>query len=208
MDSFVAFLEQHGSLGLFIHSFIDAIFFPVPAFFTQVSLSLINPSSALMLATVGYIACILGTPVGYVIGRGAGTLVMNKLLKKEWVDKASSMFERNGEAAILIGAFTPIPFKVFTILSGALAFPLWKLIVYAAIGRAAKFYVVGFLFYWFGRAAEGMVHQVSFYMFVIVVPILVVGLLIKRRRDNKRRQAEANPPPEDPLHKVEQRIGE
>ena len=53
--------------------------------------------------------------------------------EKEWIDAATNMFQKNGEAAILIGSFTPVPFKVFTILSGCLNFrygdfwlmPLW-----------------------------------------------------------------------------------
>jgi len=213
MEAFVEFLRQFGSWGLFIHSFIDAIFFPIPAFFTQVSLSILNPSNALVLATFGFVACLLGTPIGYGIGRGFGALVLNKILKPKWTEAATRMFEKNGEAAIMIGAFTPIPFKVFTILSGFLKFPLWKLMLFAAIGRAAKFYVVGGLFYLFGRAAEGMVHKVSLYMFLIVVPILVVGLLIKRSIDKKRERAEAeeirvSKQFPDPSRPAEHQIGE
>ncbi|TLS48788.1 DedA family protein [Paenibacillus antri] len=185
MDSIAEFLKQFGALGLFVHSMIDAIFFPIPAFFTQVSLSMIDPQAALQLATVGFIGCLLGTPVGYGIGRLSGKVLLHKFLKKKWVDSATAMFGKNGEAAVMIGAFTPIPFKVFTILSGGLNFPLWKLMVYAAIGRAAKFYIVGSLFYMYGRAAEGMVKQVSMYVFLIAVPVLLIGLFVKRKLANR-----------------------
>lgn len=190
LQSFTDFLEQYGALGLFIHSFIDAVIFPIPAFFTQVSLSIVNPGSALWLATVGYVACLLGTPIGYLIGKLLGKAVMYRILKEKWIDAATRLFEKNGEAAILIGAFTPIPFKVFTILSGFLMFPLWKLLLFAALGRAVKFYVVGVLFFWFGRAAEGMVQNVSIYLTIIVVPILVIGIILKRRYDKKKKQKE------------------
>lgn len=182
----VDFVERFGSLGLFIHSFLDAIFFPVPAFFTQVSLSLANPSSALWLATLGYIACLIGTPIGYYLGKIVGDSILEKIMKKKWVDKARLLFHKNGEAAVLIGAFTPIPFKVFTVLSGCLKFPLWKLMIYAALGRAAKFYVVGILFYMYGNAAESMVTNVSLYIFIIALPIIITYLLIKRRLKIKR----------------------
>lgn len=188
LQSIAEFLEEYGALGLIIHSFIDAIIFPIPAFFTQVSLSLLNPKDAIWLATVGYIACLLGTPIGYLIGKLLGKAVLYRILKQQWIDAATRMFQKNGEAAILIGAFTPIPFKVFTILSGFLNFPLWKLLAYAALGRAVKFYVVGVLFYMFGRAAESMVKDVSIYLTIIVVPLLIAGLVIKRRYE-KRKQA-------------------
>lgn len=86
----------------------------------------------------------------------------------------------------MIGSFTPIPFKVFTILSGCLNFPLWRLMVYAALGRATKFYVVGILFYLYGRSAEGMVKDVSMYIALIAVPIISAVIYFNRRRKRKR----------------------
>ncbi|MFF2530499.1 YqaA family protein [Brevibacillus sp. NPDC058079] len=181
------FLMEYGYLGMFIHSFADAVIFPVPAFFLQVPLSLVDPSQALWIATVGYIACLIGTPVGYFIGKVLGKSVLYKILKKEWIDSATVMFQKKGEVAIFIGSFTPIPFKVFTIMSGCLNFPLWKLLGYAAIGRAVKFYAVGFLFYFYGKMAENMVHDVSLYIFLTVVPLILVGLWVKKIV-TKRRQ--------------------
>jgi len=180
------FLMEYGIWGVFIHSFADAIIFPIPVFFLQVSLSMIDPSHALWIATAGYIACLLGTPVGYFLGKGLGHSVLYKILKKEWIDSATAMFQKRGEMAVFIGAFTPIPFKVFTIMSGCLKFPLWKLIGYAAIGRAVKFYLVGFLFYFYGRMAENMVHNASLYVFLIMIPILLIGLWIKKRWKKRR----------------------
>lgn len=185
------FLMDFGAWGLFIHAFIDAIIFPIPAFFLQVSLSLINPSSALWLATVGYIGCLLGTPFGYLIGKFLGNSLLYKLLKKQWIESASAMFQRNGELAILVGSFTPIPFKVFTILAGCLKFSFWRLIGYAAIGRAAKFYVVGALFFVYGKAAEAMVNEYLNDLFLGVALLLTFVILFKKRmQKNKQEQKE------------------
>ncbi|RXZ81534.1 DedA family protein [Paenibacillaceae bacterium] len=184
------FLTKFDALGLFIHAFIDAIIFPVPALFSQIPLSMVNPSNALWLATVGFIGCLLGTPFGYWIGKGLGHSLLYKILKKEWVDKATAMFQKNGETAILLGSFTPIPFKVFTILSGCLNFPLWRLIAYAILGRAIKFYVVGALFYFYGRAAEGMVKEVSLYVFLGSLPIVGIYLYLRKKRRQKKQLAQ------------------
>ncbi|MGG3309283.1 VTT domain-containing protein [Paenibacillus lautus] len=184
------FLIKFGPWGLFIHSFADAVIFPVPAFFLQVSLSIMHPQNALWLATYGFIGCLLGTPLGYLIGKLLGKSVLYKILKKEWIDSATNMFQKNGEAAILIGSFTPVPFKVFTILSGCLNFPLWRLLAYAAIGRATKFYVVGTLFYLYGNAAEGMVKDVSLYIALIAVPLLLIGVYFNRKRKRKKMEQE------------------
>ncbi|TGU69865.1 DedA family protein, partial [Mesorhizobium sp. M00.F.Ca.ET.186.01.1.1] len=87
------FLMEYGIWGVVIHSFADAVIFPIPVFFLQVSLSLIDPSAALWIATAGYIACLVGTPVGYFLGKLLGHSVLYKLLKKEWIDSATEMFQ-------------------------------------------------------------------------------------------------------------------
>ncbi|MDF2835846.1 MAG: rane protein [Paenibacillus sp.] len=205
-QAIIDFLEDYGPWGLFVHSFLDAVIFPIPAFFLQVSLSLLNPSSALWLATFGYVACLLGTPVGYLIGKLMGKSVLYRFLKKEWIDAATDRFQKNGEAAILIGSFTPIPFKVFTILSGCLNFPLWRLIGYAAVGRAVKFYAVGALFYFYGRAAESMVKDVSLYIFLGGVPVIALFLFV-RGRIRKRKQAAAESEQQQPAKVAQQQTG-
>ncbi|MFD2169337.1 YqaA family protein [Tumebacillus lipolyticus] len=198
IDATLNFLKDFGAWGLFFHSFIDAIIFPVPAFFTQVSLSMINPSNALWLATVGFFGCLLGTPIGYWIGKVAGRSFLKKILKKSWVDSATEMFNRHGAAAILLGAFTPIPFKIFTILSGSANYSLWKLIGYAAIGRAAKFYTVGALFYCYGTFADKVIDKYFTLIFLGIFIILAVGwFLISKLRSRKNTKSkdggESNP---------------
>ncbi|GGG09113.1 YqaA family protein [Paenibacillus abyssi] len=202
-QSLIDGLKEFGEWGLFIHSFIDAIIFPVPAFFTQVSLSMLNPSAALWLATVGFVACLLGTPFGYWIGKALGHSLLYKFLKKEWVDSAEKMFQKNGETAILIGSFTPIPFKVFTIMAGCLNFSLWRLIAYAAIGRAVKFYVIGILFYLYGRAAENMVKDVSLYIFAAAIPLVLIFLWVRKKQRAKRKAVSVI---EDPVQDVKENM--
>lgn len=189
IHNILAFLSDFGPAGLFIHAMIDAIIFPIPAFFLQVSLSAINPGNALWLATVGFVGCMFGTPIGYAIGRLSGQRILRKFMKPKKLDAASDMFSKHGEVAILIGSFTPIPFKLFTILAGFMNFPLWKLLCYAAIGRAVKFYIVGILFYVYGRAAERMVGStLTISMLGIGVLLTVVVLLIRKLRQRRKLQ--------------------
>ncbi|AWP27335.1 YqaA family protein [Paenibacillus glucanolyticus] len=196
------FLRNLGDIGLFIHAMIDAIIFPIPALFSQLSLSALSPDRAIWLATIGFAGCLIGTPIGYGIGKVSGSLVLNKIMKKKWYDSATALFTKHGEAAILVGAFTPIPFKIFTILSGCMNYPLWKLLSYAAIGRAVKFYTVGVLFYVYGRAAENMVDSVLT-IILVSVGILIGGVwftvrMIKNRK-KKRSETSVVQPPKDSI---------
>ncbi|MBX4147970.1 MULTISPECIES: VTT domain-containing protein [Paenibacillus] len=194
------FLRNLGDIGLFIHAMIDAIIFPIPALFSQLSLSALSPDRAIWLATIGFVGCLIGTPIGYGIGKVSGNLVLTKIMKKKWYDSATTLFTKHGEAAILVGAFTPIPFKIFTILSGCMSYPLWKLLSYAALGRAVKFYTVGILFYVYGRAAEHMVDGVLT-IILLSVGALIGGIwltvrLIKNRKKKRAEVPVVQGPPE------------
>ncbi|MBW7456101.1 YqaA family protein [Paenibacillus sepulcri] len=186
------FLQNFGATGLFIHAMLDAIIFPIPAFFLQLSLSAMQPESALWLATLGFAGSLLGTPIGYGIGKVSGKHVLGRVMKKKWLDSATELFSRRGEAAILIGSFTPIPFKIFTILSGCMNYPLWKLLSYAAIGRSVKFYAVGFLFYMYGRAAEHMVDRVLTITLVAVGILIAAGWFLIRKLRERRKMNDEN----------------
>lgn len=188
VDVATNFFETYGMLGMFIHALIDAIIFPIPAFFLQLTLSAANPENALWYALIGYIGCLLGTPVGYLIGKFLGAKFLFKILKKSWVDSASALFKKNGEGAILIGAFTPIPFKVFTILSGTLNFSLLRLIIFAAIGRAFKFFAVGSLFYFYGRHARYLIDNYLTYVFLGISIALTIIWIIKRKVQAKKEE--------------------
>lgn len=194
INSVLEFLRSFGDIGLFIHAMIDAIIFPIPAFFLQISLSALNPGNALWLATIGFIGCMIGTPIGYAIGKTSGNLILRKFMKQKQLDSVTEMFRRHGEAAIMIGSFTPIPFKIFTIVSGCMNYPLWKLIGYAAIGRAAKFYAVGILFYIYGHAAEDMVggSTLTISMLAAGAVIALCWLLVRKiqRRKKEKRQTD------------------
>ncbi len=190
VDVATDFFKAYGMWGMFIHAMIDAIIFPIPAFFLQLTLSAANPELALWYALIGYIGCLLGTPVGYFIGKLLGTKFLYKILKRGWVEKASALFKKNGEGAILIGSFTPIPFKVFTILSGTLNFSLWRLILFAAIGRAFKFFIVGALFFFYGRHAKYLVENYLPLVFLAIAAVLTIIWILKRKIQAKRNQRE------------------
>ncbi|MCR8642814.1 VTT domain-containing protein [Paenibacillus sp. N1-5-1-14] len=188
MDIIMEFLRGFGPIGMFIHGMIDAIIFPIPAFFLQIYLSAIDPDNVIWLATLGFVGSLLGTPIGYLIGKKSGDLILKRYVKKKWMDKATGLFHRHGEVAILIGSFTPIPFKLFTIMAGCMNYSLWKLLGYAAIGRAAKFYIVGVLFYIYGHAAEQMVDRTLMITMLGFGTLIVAGWLLIRFVQRRKKQ--------------------
>ena len=174
---------QYGIWGLFGLAFLDSFIVPVPPFFLQIGMSLIDPASAMRYATVAFTGSILGAPVGYMLGKWLGKPLLQKLLPEKWTAMATEQFAKNGDAAVLIGSFTPIPFKVFTILSGVFNYSLTKLMLFAILGRGIKFFLIGLLFHLYGKHAKVLLDN---YLEVTVLGIgtlvAIVRLIWKKRK--------------------------
>jgi membrane protein YqaA with SNARE-associated domain len=176
---------QYGIWGLFGLAFLDSFIVPVPPFFLQIGMSLIDPASAMRYATVAFTGSILGAPVGYMLGKWLGKPLLQKLLPEKWTAMATEQFAKNGDAAVLIGSFTPIPFKVFTILSGVFNYSLTKLMLFAILGRGIKFFLIGLLFHLYGKHAKVLLDN---YLEVTVLGIgalvAIVWLIWKKRKNS------------------------
>ncbi len=177
---------QYGVWGLFFLAFLDSFILPVPPFFLQIAMSLVEPGASLEFATFAFFGSILGAPAGYLLGKGLGKPLMHRVLPQKWAGLATERFAKNGDAAVLIGSFTPIPFKVFTILSGVFGYSFLKLMMYAVLGRGIKFYLIGILFYFYGKQAKEILDQYQEATLLgIAVVAAIIWFIIKKRKRAK-----------------------
>ncbi|MDH4619276.1 VTT domain-containing protein [Brevibacillus sp. AY1] len=187
-EQLTQFFMDYGIWGLFIVSFLDSFILPIPPFFIQIGLSLIEPESALRIATLAFIGSVLGAPVGYILGKWLGKPILQKILPEKWTALATEQFAKNGDAAVLIGSFTPIPFKMFTVLSGVFNYSIVKLMLFAILGRGLKFYLIGTLFYLYGRHAKVLLDEyLEITLLGIAVVVAIIWFIWNRRR-KKRNQ--------------------
>ena len=112
-------IQQYGMAGLFGVAFIESSFFPVPPDVLVIAL-LLTPDapSPFWVATVCTVGSVLGAGFGWIVGAYGGYPLMHRLFKEEKVRAVERLYNRYGVYTIFIAAFTPIPYKVFTIASG------------------------------------------------------------------------------------------
>ena len=137
------FVNSYGLLGTFVIAVLESFIFPVP---TAV---MIAPATALgldpLLTTiVATIGSVMGAVVGYFLGKRLGHPVAIRLFKKKNVDKVE-WYEKYGAWAVLIAAFSPVPFKVFTWASGIFELELKPFLVACVIGRLAQFAIAAYV---------------------------------------------------------------
>ena len=129
-----------GIPGLFVLSFIEASFFPVPPDVILIPLSLSNPGYSLLYGLIATVGSILGALAGYLLGLKGGRPLAVKIVGEKYMARAEDYFNRYGVWVVGIAAFTPIPYKVFTIMSGALKLRNLKGFILASLlGRGARF---------------------------------------------------------------------
>lgn len=180
-DQITQIFMQYGIWGLFALAFLDSFIVPVPPFFLQIAMSILDPSSAMRFALVAFTGSVLGAPIGYILGKWLGKPLLHKILPAKWTEKASELFSKNGDAAVLIGSFTPIPFKVFTVLSGVFGYSITKLMLFAILGRGMKFFLIGLLFQLYGQQAKALLDEYLDVSLLAVAVALALGWYIWHR---------------------------
>ncbi|MFQ5519616.1 MAG: YqaA family protein, partial [Mariprofundus sp.] len=75
---------------------------------------------------------------------------------------------------VAVAGFSPIPFKVITIASGAFGMPFIPLILASLASRGARFYLEAALMYWGGDALRHWVEG-YFEWLTISVTLAVIG---------------------------------
>lgn len=143
-------------------SFIEAIFFPVPPEVMLAPMSLAQPRRALWFATLSLAGSMVGMFVGYALGYFALDLAMPLVERLGYADEFDSIKAQaadNGFWLLLIAGFTPIPFKIFTIASGAVGMPLLPFFFGALVGRGKRVYLVAGAIRLGGERAEKALHR-------------------------------------------------
>ena len=179
---------------LLLLTFSESTFFPIPPDPLLIAIGVANPSSAIWVAALVTFASVAGAYVGHFLGRRVGRPLLYRLVSEDKVTRAESLFNRYGAWAILVAAFTPIPYKVFTILAGVLDLPIRPFLLASLIGRGARFLTIGILIFIFGDEIQDFVDQ-QFELLTIaaavgLVVVLGVYLVYRRIRASSRSSAE------------------
>lgn len=167
-----------GALGLFIVAFIEASFFIVPPDLILIPLVLSNPSYGFMYALICTVGSVLGGLFGYAIGRYGGKPILEKMFKKKHIKKVHELFERYESFAIFAAAFTPLPYKIFTIAGGVAYINIPKFIIASFLGRGLRYFIEAALLIYFGQAvlefALAHIERIS----LIAIALILIGYIL------------------------------
>ncbi len=173
---------RYGVPAMAFVSFIESSVFPVPPDPLLVALGLGKPNKAILYALICSVASIAGGIVGYLIGWAVWEAVsgffLSYLFSIEAFNYVGQKYNENAFLAILGAAFTPIPYKVFTITAGVFKINIAVFILASAIGRSARFFIEGLLIYFFGENIRNFIERYLKWLSLIFFILLVAGIYL------------------------------
>ena len=162
---------------IFFIGYVEAIIFPLPQEIFMVPMMLSERSKVFRIAFYSFIGSILGGITAYYLGLLFFDSVVNPIINFYDYSHHFLFFKDQinefGFIYVFIGGFTPLPFKIITLTSGALSIPFWNFLIAAILSRGLRFYLVGFLVWKYGEkvinAVDKKLNLISFCILGIVL---------------------------------------
>ncbi len=174
----------YGTPALFVLSFAESSFFPVPPDVLQIALSISKPRRSFYYATVSGIASVLGAILGWYIGYAFWAVTQDFFFN--WVPgftpelfcNVETRYNDNAFVAIAFSGFTPIPYKIFTISAGVCDVSLQILILASILGRFSRFYLVAVCIFFFGPKVKDLLDKYFAIITFLLAAAVIAGFVV------------------------------
>jgi len=167
-----------GARALFWLALMESSFFPIPPDALLIALGLGAPKRVFRFALICSAGSVIGGVLGYAIGYGFMDTLGNGIIDlygaQQTFADIRALFDRYDFWLVFTAGFTPIPYKVFTLASGAfhINFPIF--VAASAVSRSARFFLVAALIRWKGDAARDFIDDHLNWL-IVLFTILLVG---------------------------------
>ena len=152
---------------LFLLAFAESSFFPIPPDVLLIALCIGTVQKSYRFAFWCSVGSVLGGMAGYAIGAFLWDVDWIREFFYTWIPgvnehnvaRVSGLYEEWNFWIVFAAAFTPIPYKVITILAGVCGINFPMFVLASAIGRSARFFLVAWLFKRFGPPIKEFIER-------------------------------------------------
>lgn len=172
--------HRHAPRYLFALSAAESVVFPVPPDVMLAPMAMAQPRQWWRLALLCTLGSVIGGLLGYLLGKFALDAIWPWMQDMGWEDAfhlIQGYFQRYGFWFVFVAAFTPIPYKVFTIASGATGVGIVPFLLGSMIGRGTRFFLVAGLVAWRGEQLEGVIRRYVEWLGWAVAVVIALALI-------------------------------
>jgi membrane protein YqaA with SNARE-associated domain len=166
---------------LAIISFVESSIFPIPPDVLIIPMILAARARAWVIAGVATLASVLGGFAGYAIGyflfQEIGQPILDFYGYAEAFEEFRLKYNEWGFWIVAAAGFTPFPYKVITIASGAFGIDLLTFALASAVSRGARFYLVAALLWKFGPPIKAFIERYLGLLTAIFFVLLIGGFV-------------------------------
>lgn len=167
-----------GPLVLVAHAFLESFILPVAHDFFLIAVSLGKPKMSLLYALMSTAASTAGNMVGYKIGEWGGKPLLEKRVKSKTLHLTRKLLHRYDAWATAIACFTPFPDKIFSLCAGSFHIPFKKFVVVVFFSRAARFYLISFLLFFYGESIRAfLLEYINAMMLALLAFMILSGIV-------------------------------
>src|SRR5262245_53284189 len=137
------------------------------------------------MATLG---STLGCLTTYDPARKGGEAFLRKRFREHHVDRGLKLFQKYGLLVLIVPALLPppAPFKIFVLLAGVAAMPVWQFVTAIAVARGVRYFGEGLLAVWYGDRAFAFLHDhakiIGLSLAAVALAFGVIWIAWQRRR--------------------------
>lgn len=162
----------------------ESSIFPIPPDPLLMALCLGRPRKSLHFALIASVASVIGGALGYMIGTylwdAVGAWFLAHIISPTVFAEVGQRYQDNAFLAVFSAAFSPIPYKVFTIAAGVFKVSFPAFIAASILGRSGRFFLVAGLLRLYGRTVEAFIEKHFGWLTLAFVILLVGGFLLFR----------------------------
>lgn len=184
-------LMDYGVLGLLIVSFADSAFSPIIPDVLLIPMGIASPDKVWLYAFYTTVSSVFGALLGWYIGKKLGRPILLRFMNREKIDKVEYYFDKYGGMAIIIAAFTPVPYKVFTIFAGISKIKIRTLVFWSILGRGGRFFLEAAIVAALGAKAKPFIEENFAVITLGVGGLAAIAFIIYRLILSRKRMVES-----------------
>ena len=163
-------------------SFIESIFFPIPTDIFLFPYILAKKEKYLKITIYVTLFSVLGGVFAYFLGNFLWNLI-SPILSEYYptfilkLNSFNSQFIQIGIILIIIGGFSPFPYKITCIGSGIIGINIFIFIFFSFVSRFLRFFFVSFFIYKYGDKTQEIIGKYINIISVFLIMFFLIYIL-------------------------------